>query len=54
VLLGKRVLGETPLVELPLPVGHHRLRLINETEHVDTVIEVTIKASQTTVKKVAF
>ena len=54
VLLGKRVLGETPLVEVPLPVGQHRLRLINESEHVDTVIEVTIKASQTTVKKIAF
>ena len=52
--LGKRALGDTPLVEVLLPVGRHRLRLVNSAEKVDSFIEVTIKARETTVKKIAF
>jgi hypothetical protein len=48
------VLGDTPLVEVLLPVGRHRLRLVNAAEKVDSFIEVTIKARETTVKKIAF
>ncbi len=54
VFLGKRALGDTPLVEVLLPVGRHRLRLVNSAEKVDSFIEVTIKARETTVKKIAF
>jgi hypothetical protein len=28
VMLGTRVLGETPLVKVPLPEGTHQLRLV--------------------------
>ena len=52
--LGKRALGDTPLIEIPLPPGTHRLRLENAAEKVDTIIEVVIKPHETTVKKLAF
>ena len=54
VFLGKKSLGDTPLISVPLPAGQHRLRLVNEEEHIDTVIDVTIKANETTVKKIVF
>ncbi|MFT3709881.1 MAG: protein kinase [Archangium sp.] len=54
VFLGKKSLGDTPLIEFPLPSGTHRLRLVNEGEKIDQVIEVTIKPSETTIKKFAF
>ncbi len=54
VFLGKRMLGETPLVKVALPVGVHRLRLVNEPEKLDTYIEVEIVADEVTVKKMVF
>ena len=54
VFLGRKALGDTPLISVPLPGGNHRLRLVNEAEHIDTVIDVTIKANETTVKKFVF
>jgi serine/threonine-protein kinase len=53
VFLGKRKLGDTPLIELALPAGTHKLHLVNAEEHVDTVVEVVIKPNATTVKKLA-
>jgi serine/threonine-protein kinase len=53
VFLGKRKLGDTPLIELALPAGTHRLHLVNAEDHVDTVVEVVIKPNATTVKKLA-
>lgn len=50
VYLGKKLLGETPLVEKKLPVGKHTLRLVNEEESVEQSIEVVIKADQVTTK----
>ncbi len=54
VLLGKTPLGDTPLVEVAVPVGKQRLRLINEEEHIDQFIEVDVAATGTTVKKLTF
>lgn len=54
VFLGKRSLGETPLVEITMPVGTHRLRLINEEDHIDTSIEVEIREGALTVQKLSF
>lgn len=54
VFLGKRKLGDTPLIDFTLPAGSHRLRLVNAEEHLDTIIEVTIKPRETTEKRLAF
>ncbi|MBL8913298.1 MAG: protein kinase [Archangium sp.] len=54
VFLGKKALGDTPLIGVAIPSGTHRLRLVNEAEHIDTVIEVKIQPNETTVKKIAF
>jgi hypothetical protein len=54
VFLGKRALGDTPLLELTLPVGRHRLRLVNPNENLDSVVEVVIKPNETTTKRLAF
>jgi hypothetical protein len=53
VFLGKTRLGATPLIEVPLPAGLHRLRLVNETEHIDSIVEVEVRAGATTVTKLA-
>lgn len=53
VYLGKRLLGETPLLEVPLPAGSQRLRLQNAEEGIDAVIEVDIVADGVTVKRLA-
>jgi eukaryotic-like serine/threonine-protein kinase len=50
VSLNGKLLGDTPLIELPLPVGRHRLQLINEQAKVDLAIEVEVKAGQVTKK----
>ncbi len=51
VYFGKRNLGETPLVNVELPVGRHRLKLENDEKKLSTTIEVEIKANQTTSMK---
>jgi eukaryotic-like serine/threonine-protein kinase len=50
VYLGKKKLGDTPLVELPLPAGKHTLRLEASDGTVNS-IEVEIHSHETTVKK---
>ncbi|EPX59150.1 serine/threonine protein kinase [Cystobacter fuscus DSM 2262] len=51
VYLRGRKLGDTPLIEVPLPAGRHQLKLVNEGKNISTVIEVEIRAGQTTGKK---
>ncbi|HYH98705.1 serine/threonine-protein kinase [Hyalangium sp.] len=51
VFLRKQRLGDTPLIDHALPAGRHQLRLINEEKNISTVIEVEIRAGQTTTKK---
>jgi serine/threonine-protein kinase len=46
VYLGKASLGETPLLAVPLPAGRHVLRLRNEQEKIDRVIEVDVTPGQ--------
>ncbi|MBL8941178.1 MAG: serine/threonine protein kinase [Archangium sp.] len=51
VFLGARKLGDTPLIDEPLPVGTHVLKLKNPDTGLDSSIEVEIKAGQVTTKK---
>ena len=51
VFLGKKKLGDTPLLSVPLPAGKHTLRLVNPDTNAENSIEVEIKANETTVKK---
>ena len=53
VTLNGRSLGDTPLVEVVLPVGRFTLKLTNEDRQVNETIEVEIKAGQTTTKKLS-
>lgn len=53
VFSGKTLLGETPLIDVSVPSGLRRLRLVNEAKRIDQVIEVQIKPGQTTVKKLS-
>lgn len=48
VYFGKKSLGETPLANVALPAGKHRLRLVNEEKKLSTTIEVVIKPGETT------
>jgi serine/threonine-protein kinase len=50
VSLNGKSLGDTPLLELPLPAGRHRLQLSNEKEKIDLAIEVEVKPGQLTKK----
>jgi eukaryotic-like serine/threonine-protein kinase len=50
---GKKPLGETPLVDVALSAGKHRLRLVNREAGVDTVIDVVITEGQATTKKLS-
>jgi eukaryotic-like serine/threonine-protein kinase len=54
VFLGNKSLGETPMVNVPLPPGMHRLKLVNEEKKLSTTIEVEIKPGQTTTKRLKF
>ena len=51
VYFGKKNLGETPLVNTPLPAGRQRLTLVNEERKLRKTIEVEIKPNQTTTLK---
>ena len=51
VFFGKRKLGDTPLVNVPLPAGTHQLKLVAPDTGQKLDIEVEIKSNQTTVKK---
>ncbi|MDP1825580.1 MAG: serine/threonine-protein kinase [Archangium sp.] len=50
VSLNGKTLGDTPLIEVPLPAGRHRLQLSNEQAKIDLAIEVEVKAGQVTKK----
>jgi serine/threonine-protein kinase len=54
VYLGKTVLGDTPLIDVPVPAGKQVLKLVNDAEGVSQTVEVQIKPGQTTVKKLSF
>ena len=51
VFLKGKKLGDTPLVNFPLPPGLHVLTLVNEQKSLKSVIEVEISPGKTTVKK---
>ncbi|MBL8957753.1 MAG: serine/threonine protein kinase [Myxococcaceae bacterium] len=51
VYWGKRLLGETPLVEIAMPAGHHRLRLKNDSEGIDIEVDIDIEPARTTAKR---
>jgi len=51
VYRGGRVLGDTPLIEVPLPAGRQELRLVNEEKGISTKIEVTIEPGKSTAKR---
>ena len=54
VFLSGKKLGDTPLVDLPVPVGTYVLKLSNPDTGLETSIEVEIKAGQTTAKRLKF
>jgi serine/threonine-protein kinase len=51
VFLNGKKLGDTPLVDYPMPAGVHVLKLVNDDKGVKSSIEVEILAGKTTVKK---
>lgn len=51
VSLGGRDLGTTPLVRVPLPIGHHVLRLVNTEAGISEQYEVDIRPSETTTRR---
>lgn len=51
VYLKGRKLGDTPLIDFPLPPGLHVLTLVNDGKGVKSMIEVDIQSGKTTVKK---
>ena len=52
VSLGGRVLGQTPLVGVTLPVGTHTLVLSNPEQGVKTTYQVTISAGRVTARRI--
>lgn len=50
VSLNGKALGDTPLIEVALPAGRHRLQLSNEQAKIDLAIEVEVKPGQLTKK----
>lgn len=54
VFLGQELLGETPLVEVPLPAGRHLLRLVNEEQGIQRSVEVSVEPDKVTAKKFRF
>jgi serine/threonine-protein kinase len=52
VYFGQNKIGDTPLVEVPLPAGHHALQVINDDKGISQSIEVDIRAGQTTKKRI--
>ncbi len=47
-----RSLGETPLKGVKLPPGQHVLRLANRAAHVERTVKVTVRAGETTLKRI--
>ncbi len=46
-----KMLGDTPLIDVPIAAGKQLLKLVNEEKNISTSIEVEIKAGQTTKKQ---
>ena len=52
VYLNQRKLGITPLLDIELPAGRHKLKIINKGRGINETLEVVVKAGKkTTVKK---
>ena len=51
VYLGKKKLGDTPLINVSLPPGKHTLRLVSSETNTENAIEIEIRSNETTVKK---
>jgi eukaryotic-like serine/threonine-protein kinase len=51
VFLKGKSLGDTPLVNVTVPAGRHQLKLLNEEKNISAVIEVEVRAGQTTSKR---
>ncbi len=51
VTLAGKKLGDTPLLDVSLPVGRHQLRLVNADQAIDHTVEIEITANEATVKK---
>jgi len=54
VSTGGKVLGDTPLVRVPLSPGSHVLTMENTSEKVRTTTTVVVKAGETVSKRLAF
>jgi hypothetical protein len=52
VYFGQNKIGDTPLVEVPLPAGHHALQVINDDKGISQSVEVDIRPGQTTKKRI--
>jgi hypothetical protein len=52
VYFGQDKIGDTPLVEVPLPAGHHALQVINDDKGISQSIEVDIRPGQTTKRRI--
>ncbi len=48
---GEQKLGITPLVDVKLPAGKHKLRAVNKAKGIDKLIDVTIKPGEATTLK---
>ena len=51
VFLRGRKLGDTPLVDFPLPAGLHEFTLVNEGKGLRQVVEIEVEPGKTTVKR---
>ncbi|HVE81345.1 MAG TPA: serine/threonine-protein kinase [Myxococcales bacterium] len=51
VYRGGKPLGDTPLIDVPLPAGRQVLKLVNEDKGISTTIEVVIEPGKSTAKK---
>ena len=52
VSVGGRVLGQTPIVGVSLPVGTHTLTLSNPEQGLKTAYQVTISAGRVTSRRI--
>jgi hypothetical protein len=52
IYLGERKLGITPLLDVEIPAGRHKLKIINKGRGINETLDVVVKAGEkTTVKK---
>ena len=54
VTMGGKVLGDTPLIRVPMSPGTHVLTLENSAEKVRTTTTVVVKSGETTSRRLAF